>query len=379
VLAQLSCGHLVLTTRRDTDWQRLAVPIQLDVLSPAAAAQVITARTGWTTARDQAGAAAVAAELGFLPLALDQAAAYMVQARIGPGPYLDRLRRNPARLHAAAVSPAQQTISRLWDLTLTAITARDPDAIALLHVIACYAPDNIPRAIVGTGNTETADEQLGVLASYSMITLTTGTASIHRLVQAVLQARQQTGTDPDHPALTALQRLNDAIPPDPHANVSAWPFLRTLIPHASSLRRHFAQGQPPLQLSDVENQIGVFVQSQGSYLQALDLRESALRITETALGPDHPDTATCLGNLALTYSALGRAGDALPLAQRALHITETTLGPDHPHVATRLGNLALTYNDLDRAGDALPLAQRAQAIRSANSERSRDAGGLIAR
>ena len=81
-LLALPAGHVVLTTRRDVDWQRMAVPVRLEVLAPGPAAEVITARTGHTTSRDGADALAVAAELGFLPLALDQAAAYIIQARI---------------------------------------------------------------------------------------------------------------------------------------------------------------------------------------------------------------------------------------------------------------------------------------------------------
>ena len=69
-----------------------------------------------------------------------------------------------------------------------------------------------------------------------------------------------------------------------------------------------------------------------------------------------------VGNLAFTYWNLGRHADALPLEERALAITETTLGPDHPDTATRLNNLATTYRDLGRAAEALPLQQRALAI-----------------
>jgi tetratricopeptide (TPR) repeat protein len=72
--------------------------------------------------------------------------------------------------------------------------------------------------------------------------------------------------------------------------------------------------------------------------------------------------AIALGNLAVTYSNLGRAADALPLFERALQITETALGPDHPRVAIALGNLASTYSNLGRAADALPLFERAQRI-----------------
>jgi hypothetical protein len=97
VLAQLSAGHIVLTTRRDVDWQRLAVPIRLDVLDPAPATEIITARTGHSTSQDHQDAAAVAGELGFLPLALDQAAAYMIQTRMRPNQYLTGLRPSPTR------------------------------------------------------------------------------------------------------------------------------------------------------------------------------------------------------------------------------------------------------------------------------------------
>ncbi|MGW4823672.1 tetratricopeptide repeat protein, partial [Streptomyces sp. NPDC004227] len=80
---------------------------------------------------------------------------------------------------------------------------------------------------------------------------------------------------------------------------------------------------------------------------ALPLAERALHITEATLGPDHPDTALRLNNLARTLSDLGRHADALPLAERALHITEATLGPDHPDTALRLNNLAALRELLD--------------------------------
>ena len=72
---------------------------------------------------------------------------------------------------------------------------RDP-AASLLHILACYAPDNIPRVSwVGTPTRPVAiDRALGLLASYSMITLTPEAMSMHRLVQAVILAscRQKT-------------------------------------------------------------------------------------------------------------------------------------------------------------------------------------------
>jgi tetratricopeptide (TPR) repeat protein len=364
LLGQLRSGHIVLTTRRDVDWRLGAAPIRLDVLSSEPAAQIITARTGHHSEQDLADAEAVAAELGFLPLALEQAAAYMIQARIRPGQYLDQILRHPGRPYVARTGRAQQTITRLWDLTTEAIGRRDPGAVSLLQILACYAPDSIPRAILGgQDHTGQTNEQLGLLASYSMITLTADTVSIHRLVQAVTLA-MESAPGPG-PAGTALEWLDDAIPPHPDADVTGWPLLRALIPHIDALTSRYPAGQQPLRLGRVYNEFAFFHQSQGAYEQALGLLESALRIHQAHLGSDHPDVATTLGNLAGAYKDLGRPGEALPLQLQELQVTEAALGADHPDVAVALGSLALTYKELGRPADALPEQLRALQVTEA--------------
>jgi len=100
----------------------------------------------------------------------------------------------------------------------------------------------------------------------------------------------------------------------------------------------------------------------GRYTEAIPLAERALAITEAQLGPDHPDMATSLNNLALLYDSLGHYGEAEPLYQRALAITEAELGPDHPSAALSLNNLAALYFSMGRYGEAEPLYQRALAI-----------------
>jgi tetratricopeptide (TPR) repeat protein len=77
-----------------------------------------------------------------------------------------------------------------------------------------------------------------------------------------------------------------------------------------------------------------------------------LAIREKAFGPDHPDVATSLNDLANLHLDQGRHADAEPLYKRSLAILEKTLGPDHPHIATSLDNLALVYTDEGRYADA---------------------------
>ena len=81
----------------------------------------------------------------------------------------------------------------------------------------------------------------------------------------------------------------------------------------------------------------------------------ALAIREAALGPDHPDTATSLNNLAALHRARGEYDAAEPLFARALAIREAALGPDHPDTATSLNDLALLHRDRGEHDAAEPL------------------------
>jgi tetratricopeptide (TPR) repeat protein len=92
----------------------------------------------------------------------------------------------------------------------------------------------------------------------------------------------------------------------------------------------------------------------GRHTEALPLRQRAVAITEAALGPDHPNTATRLASLAHTFWALGQHTQALPLEQRALAIAEAALGPT---TATVRENLAVTLDALGRHTEAVAVRE----------------------
>ena len=66
----------------------------------------------------------------------------------------------------------------------------------------------------------------------------------------------------------------------------------------------------------------------------------ALAIQEKMLGPEHPNVATGLNNLAQLLQTTNRPAEAEPFMRRALAIDEKIFGPDHPNVARDLNNLA---------------------------------------
>ncbi|WP_107452621.1 NB-ARC domain-containing protein [Streptomyces sp. TLI_053] len=236
-LGALDGGHHLITSRRATGWPRTIHTQFLGTLHPDEAADLIcthaiTNRT--PTPRDRQAAHALAADLGHLPLALEQAGAYLAQ---NPTISIDTYRhRLTTKLDKAADGlNAERTIARIWTQTLHALTARNPLAVDTLHTIAWLAPDNIPILLLETPGTDTDDlaEALGLLAAYSMTTLTPNTISVHRLLQTVLRTTAPTNPD-GSPAgrHEAEQALTQALPEPTTGPAPEWD---TLIPHLTAL------------------------------------------------------------------------------------------------------------------------------------------------
>ena len=87
------------------------------------------------------------------------------------------------------------------------------------------------------------------------------------------------------------------------------------------------------------NNLAFLHRAHGDFPAARPLYERALAIREKVLGPEHPDTATSLNNLASLHQARGDLPAARPLLERALCIYEKTFGPEHPDTAMSLNNL----------------------------------------
>jgi tetratricopeptide (TPR) repeat protein len=94
----------------------------------------------------------------------------------------------------------------------------------------------------------------------------------------------------------------------------------------------------------------------------------ALKISEKALGTEHPAVAIRLNNLALLYKQQGKYAEAEPLYQRAIAIDEKALGANHPGLATDLENYTLLLRETNRESEAAELEARARAIRAKHAE-----------
>ncbi|MFI6234834.1 FxSxx-COOH system tetratricopeptide repeat protein [Micromonospora sp. NPDC050784] len=382
LLAQLDTGHLLITTRRDVNWETLVDGcLRLDMLDRESAVRLLLERGDQ---QDLLAGAVLADELGYLPLALQQAAGYLRQTRLPASVYLDRLRAQPAEVlnTIAEGDQAERAVAQVWLLTLDRLREIRPAAIDLLRILSCYAPDDVPRSVLA-GYAEqygAVDEALSALASYNLVTLTQTTVSTHRLLQTVVRSQAQIQAEGDYrderselPESLwqqvlgrALALLDQARPPgNPSEDVDTWPQWRAFAPHVEEFVQHKPEDSVDLTFAYLLGQIGLYHYTQARYGQALQAEKRALEISEAALPAGHPDIATRLDNLAGTLGVLGRSEEALPLRRRALEISEAALPAGHPAIATRLNNLAYTLGALGRAEEALPLRWRALEISEA--------------
>jgi hypothetical protein len=369
VLGTLSAGRHLITSRRATGWHRVARLHPLGMLPPDAAVDMLAqiARPGGDSG--SADLAPVAAELGYLPLALEQAAAYIHAKGVTPATYLDRLRRFPARMfavsdasEAAGEADDERTIARVWQLNLRALSEADPLTGDILRALAWYSPDPIPRDLAyGLHEDPLAvDDALGLLHGYNMARLTPESVTIHRLVQAVARL-----SDPADPYRTpeavsqardrASRVLLDTLPEAPLLNADGWPRWRELLPHALALAGHADPGQDTPETAAILAAASGFLLADGHFGQAAETAQRAVAAYERLQGPDAPDTLTARSFLASAYRAAGDLSAAAPLHQQNLADYQRVLGEDHPETLTARANLAYLYALQGEPGRAIEL------------------------
>jgi tetratricopeptide (TPR) repeat protein len=326
---------------------------------------------------DIAGAREIVQAVDGLPLALDQAAAYIEETECGLVGYLQRFQtQRTLLLHQRGdlIVDHPDPVATTWKLSFQKVEQADAAAADLLRLCAFLAPDAIPEEIISEGADDLGpnlqlvasepvklDSAIKELRKYSLVRRDPDaqTFTIHRLVQAVLKDELDKETQRQW-ADRAVQAVNSAFP---SVEYETWPECARLLPHALVCAELIEQWNLSFaEAARLLNQAGIYLSNRGRYLEALPLYQRALTVREQELGPTHPSTAISLNNLAELYRRQGKDAEALPLYQRALAIYEQELGPTHPNTATSLNNLALLYKSQGKYAEALPLYQRALAI-----------------
>ena len=420
-------GHILLTTRNQLVGP-LALPITIDIMNSNEGTLFLLRRSGLlkddktlahlsSVLRMQAKK--IVDEVDGLPLALEQAGAYMQETGCDLLRYLVIYQEQRASLlkqksHTSSDYP--ESVGTAWSLSFQRIQRTNPLAAELLMLCAFLGPDTIPETLFindvqhlgptfePLSDRALLDAAVRDLRRFSLLNRNAETKmlSIHRLVQVVLkdtldQVNYSQWTD-------RVIRLMNAVFPE--SDVSLWTQCQLYLPHVQACAKLIEQGDisSPEALHLLEkagrylgdrglyrdaisllerklikqrhtpnvacaelvksiNDVAMTYMKLAQYPKALLLLQEAVTLSEQSLGLQHPDSAVSLNNLALLHQDLADYTQAEQLYRQALSINEQVLGLEHPEVAINLDNLALLYKMQEKYDHAESLFLRALRIR----------------
>ncbi|WAZ21390.1 tetratricopeptide repeat protein [Streptomyces cinnabarinus] len=327
---------------------------------------------------------ALAQDLGHLPLALSQAAAYLIDASTGAAAYRELLADRATVLADAApeVLPdgQHQSAAAAWSLSVDRADTLRPAGLArpMLQLAAFLNPNGIPEAVLtstpalthltqhrtavqdGPGAPVTAGEAVGALRALDRLSLIShNPANPHQAIrvhQLIQRATRDTLTADQHDELARITA--DAL-------IATWPEIERDTELAQALRTNATvltlTAGDALHEPDAHGVLHRAGRSLGEAGQVTAAVAHFDRMAETTgyyLGPDHPDTLTIRNNLAHWRGEAGDAAGALAAFEQLLPDQIRVRGKDHSETLTTRHNLAYWRGEVgDVAGAVAALEQ----------------------
>jgi hypothetical protein len=348
----------ILITSQNPNWPH-GQPLQVPLLSAEIAAEFLVGRT---SDQDRQAARDLAREMDGLPLALEQAAAYILATEGTLARYLSLFRQRRAEmLRRGEPAGYSGTLATAWSLAFDRLEQSAPQAVGLLRLLAFCAPEAVPLVLLlqaRPGLTEklpdevapvlgpmledelAAKDAVAALRRYSLVRPAgDGLVSVHRLVQAVTADQMPAGLAWAWRQAAAAV-IDAAIPGDPR-QPSTWSAFAALLPHVRAV----------LSLaSDDMWRLANYLGWSGNYSAARDLLQLIVDAANDAYGPEHQNTLTARSDLAYWTGNAGDAAAARDQFAALLPIYERVLGPEYQDSLHVRGNLA---SFTGRAGDAV--------------------------
>ncbi|KAJ7802120.1 hypothetical protein B0H13DRAFT_2497041, partial [Mycena leptocephala] len=372
-IPQCNYGNIIVTTRNPTLRGYAGAHFAVSDMEETDAVALLLKSAGEDIlSASERIATGIVKELCYLPLAIVQAGAFILQSGALDS-YLDIYMKNRTQL--LSEKPAQShddyewTVYTTWQMSFDRLS---PLAAMFLQLCSFLHRDGISEDIFSRAATyrfqqvipsrEALEKPLEFLQqftepagewdtlrflkmtneikAYSLMTFDPKrkSFSIHPLVHSWSQT---TITDQQsyYSIIAAIMGMSIAEIATDHEQLAS---LR-LIPHVDSLRHGNQQA-----VVDFGTQYGMIYYYAGWSEEAKELNLAVLEKQKQVLGHDHPDTLWTMGNLASTYKHLGKFQQAEELEVVVLEKRKQVLGDEHPETLRAMGNLASTYNHLGK-------------------------------
>ncbi|MEU7906395.1 FxSxx-COOH system tetratricopeptide repeat protein [Actinoplanes sp. NPDC049118] len=351
-------GHVIVTSRQ-RGWGTLGKTIDVDVMSRTESTTLLRRRVPGI-ALDAADA--IAERLGGLPLAIEQAAAFLEQTGTPPEAYL----AGPGEVlldHGKPISPTSG-VADVWDVSLHALRAASPASAALVQMCSFLGPEPIPKEILQAAPgalqamRDEAADPVGPAVAFSLIRRTNDGFYLHRLTAAAIR-RKLRGAARTHYAVaaaTVLEEVLSASETDP----AYWSRWRRLMPHVLAA----AEYAPNVAVCrKLLHSAGTFRRWDLQPETARPILTRVLELTRSGHDATQAELADLLVSLGWWMTELPDNATARELFEESLVLHTEILGEGHPLLAKAMHGLAmaLSYGDYDQH-EALRLLQRAAEV-----------------
>eukprot|EP01090_Pellita_catalonica_P001056 TRINITY_DN10787_c0_g1_i1.p1 TRINITY_DN10787_c0_g1~~TRINITY_DN10787_c0_g1_i1.p1 ORF type:complete len:400 (-),score=84.17 TRINITY_DN10787_c0_g1_i1:269-1294(-) len=310
------------------------------------AVSVLKCRTGQPK---NAAMTELAKELGYLPLALAQAGAYITQTNINAKEYLKRFRKM-TKQHMAErprqLAQETQIVLVVWLMSMEEMSLRCPESVDVLALMAYLHPSDIAAKIIPFLAKTIADSfDVNAISScwkdFSMVdfNIDSETYHVHALLQNALQIQSTESQISD------LGYVGDALV-DLHAeeqNLQITPLRQHLISVISHMERCDFDD---MVLPKLFFALGFIYADAGASQDCLMNMTEGLRIFEEYYGENHWSISIPLVKLATACAQLGDLDAMKKYLERALRLKEDHFGRDDWQLFAILESLAKVYGAL---------------------------------
>lgn len=382
-------GHIILTSRaRVFDSIGITNVVELDKMIPEEAKEFLIKRTysKIINSKENESIEKLAEELGFLPLALEQAGAYILRKQCTFENYLSSYLKYGLDLLEKS-KPAHgkypHSVLTTWSINFEQVELESIASADLLRLSAFFNPEMIPieciscRADILGSNLSKAlknscdplviDEIIEPLTQYSLVkrNLESNTYDIHRLVQMVIKENMDKSNQIKwvKRVIVVLENVFPGI------DYSDWQLCEFLLPHVQtsfkyikSYELHFEEAGRLL------FRAGSYLSKRGRYSEALEIIKLSLVIGENAFGIDSTFYLYCLGNFAHLKNVLGEYSASEKLFQKILKNPQFQLITDYEYKSSVLNNLGELYRAQSKFNEAESFYKQALKIAEENFE-----------
>ena len=364
-------GTILITTRDKRVGYRLAdrdEPILVSLMTIEEAETLLRSNTSYEQRLSQKHSEKMKLleQLGYLPLAITQAAAFMFENSFSISEYLEIFHTNESEIEEIIsedlgdhrrYSDTPSSILNTLTLSLDQIVEQKPLATDLLSFMAYLDRQSIPRILLKRENVRSVDfvSALGTLQAFSLINVEKSGASfnVHQLVQLSTQ-RWLKGSRLKWQK-EVLRVMSEAFPV---GDIDNWEECETLSPHAQTVIRYSGDINP-LQRAKILHNLARFDDQQGRYALAEARFAEVAAIREELLGINHADTLKSLSYLGEVLFRENKYSEAEPMLRRVISELEKLLGSHDTETRLNIGHLAEVVQGHGRWAEAEQLYRQA--------------------